>query len=76
MLDDFCNLPVCLSATERVDTEIIVIITIKYYIVTLFCVNKFALFQHVPVHCLPVQPFSHPVEQFPVSTEHGTPCLQ
>lgn len=31
---------------------------------------------HVPVQCVPLHPFRQPVEQFPVSTEQGTPCLQ
>lgn len=31
---------------------------------------------NLPVQCVPVHPFLQPVLQFPVSTEHGKPCLQ
>lgn len=38
--------------------------------------NILVLNQHVPVQCVPLHPFRQPVEQFPVSTEQGTPRLQ
>lgn len=32
---------------------------------------------HLPVsHCLPIQPYSHPPLQAPVTVEHGMPSLQ